>query len=129
MDLFAPDWDAEGTTQPNEMVLITHNLRELQDVMSNYVGIVRSDQRLKRALNRLRIIYGETEAAGTSMLYIAKVGFEKLGFPEVDDTDFAKITWPYMIAVPGVIGVMVTLSTAIYFYTHRNKNTTTKGAG
>ncbi|HRH64797.1 MAG TPA: L-aspartate oxidase, partial [Bacteroidia bacterium] len=57
-----PDWDAEGTTQPNEMVLITHNLRELQDVMSNYVGIVRSDQRLKRALNRLRIIYGETEA-------------------------------------------------------------------
>jgi len=57
-----PEWDAEGTTQPNEMVLITHNLRELQDVMSNYVGIVRSDQRLKRALNRLRIIYGETEA-------------------------------------------------------------------
>lgn len=57
-----PDWDAEGTTQPNEMVLITHNLRELQDVMSNYVGIVRSDQRLKRAQNRLRIIYGETEA-------------------------------------------------------------------
>ena len=57
-----PEWDAEGTTQPNEMVLITHNLRELQDVMSNYVGIIRSDQRLKRALNRLRIIYGETEA-------------------------------------------------------------------
>lgn len=57
-----PDWNAEGTTQPNELVLITHNLRELQDVMSNYVGIVRSDQRLKRAHNRLRIIYGETEA-------------------------------------------------------------------
>lgn len=52
-----PDWDAEGTTQPNEMVLITHNLRELQDVMSNYVGIVRSDQRLKRALNRLHHLW------------------------------------------------------------------------
>lgn len=57
-----PDWNSEGTTQPNEMVLITQNLRELQDVMSNYVGIVRSDHRLKRAMDRLRIIYGETEA-------------------------------------------------------------------
>ncbi len=57
-----PDWNSEGTTQPNEMVLITQNLRELQDVMSSYVGIVRSDHRLKRAMDRLRIIYGETEA-------------------------------------------------------------------
>lgn len=57
-----PDWNAEGTTQPNEMVLITENLYELQNVMSNYVGIVRSNQRLKRAMDRLRIIYGETEA-------------------------------------------------------------------
>ncbi len=57
-----PEWNAEGTVQPNEMILITSNLHELQTVMSNYVGIVRSDQRLKRALDRLRIIYGETEA-------------------------------------------------------------------
>ncbi len=56
-----PDWNSEGTVQPNELVLITSNLRELQNVMSNYVGIVRSDQRLKRAMDRLRIIYGETE--------------------------------------------------------------------
>lgn len=56
-----PDWNAEGTVQPNEMVLITSNLNELQTVMSDYVGIVRSDLRLKRALDRLRIIYGETE--------------------------------------------------------------------
>src|SRR5204863_4872445 len=57
-----PRWNAEGTSRPKEMVLITHNLNELQNVMSNYVGIVRSDIRLKRALNRLRILYGETEA-------------------------------------------------------------------
>ncbi|REJ83028.1 MAG: L-aspartate oxidase [Bacteroidetes bacterium] len=57
-----PDWNAEGTTQPNEMILITQNLNELQSVMSNYVGIVRSSQRLKRAIDRLRILYGETEA-------------------------------------------------------------------
>ncbi len=64
-------------------------------------------------------VYGETEAAGTSMLYISKVAFDKLGFPEVSDTNFPKITWPYMLAVPGVVGVMVTLSTAIYFITRR----------
>ena len=57
-----PGWNAEGTSLPNEMVLITHNLQELQHLMSNYVGIVRSDVRLKRALDRLRILYGETES-------------------------------------------------------------------
>jgi len=57
-----PGWNAEGTTQPKERVLVTHNLQELQQVMSNYVGIVRSDHRLKRALDRLRILFGETEA-------------------------------------------------------------------
>lgn len=57
-----PDWNSEGTVQPNEMILITSNRSELQRVMSNYVGIVRSNLRLKRALDRLRILYGETEA-------------------------------------------------------------------
>ncbi len=57
-----PEWNAEGTSDAREMVLVTANVLELQFVMSNYVGIVRSDQRLKRAMDRLRIIYGETEA-------------------------------------------------------------------
>ncbi len=57
-----PDWDAEGTTAPREMVLITENRRELQAMMSNYMGIVRSNIRSKRAMDRLRILYGETEA-------------------------------------------------------------------
>ena len=57
-----PDWNAEGTTAPKEMILITENRRELQSLMTNYVGIVRNNTRLKRALDRLRIIYGETEA-------------------------------------------------------------------
>jgi len=56
-----PDWDAEGTVLNEEMVLITQTLKELQLIMSNYVGIVRSDLRLKRALDRLQIIYRETE--------------------------------------------------------------------
>jgi L-aspartate oxidase len=57
-----PDWNADGTSNPKEMILITQNRRELQSLMSNYVAIVRSNVRLKRAMDRLRIIYGETEA-------------------------------------------------------------------
>ncbi|HEC44983.1 MAG TPA: L-aspartate oxidase [Bacteroides sp.] len=57
-----PDWDYEGTSHPEEMVLITQNFKEMQQIMSNYVGIVRSDLRLNRALVRLEIIFGETEA-------------------------------------------------------------------
>jgi L-aspartate oxidase len=57
-----PDWDNTGTSYPEEMILITQNYKELQQIMSNYVGIVRSDLRLERALTRLEIIYKETEA-------------------------------------------------------------------
>ncbi len=56
-----PAWDYEGTTMPEEMVLITQNYREMQQIMSNYVGIVRSNLRLERAKRRLEIIYKETE--------------------------------------------------------------------
>jgi L-aspartate oxidase len=56
-----PDWDAEGTVLNEEMILITQSKKELQMIMSNYVGIVRSNLRLKRALDRLEIIYKETE--------------------------------------------------------------------
>jgi len=57
-----PAWDDSGTTHPEEMVLITQNLKEVKQIMSNYVGIVRSDLRLERATARLEIIYRETEA-------------------------------------------------------------------
>ncbi|MBG0781180.1 MAG: L-aspartate oxidase [Bacteroidales bacterium] len=56
-----PDWNADGTVMNEEMILITQSRKELQAVMSNYVGIVRSDLRLKRALDRLEILYRETE--------------------------------------------------------------------
>ncbi len=54
-----PDWDASGTQMNEELILITQSLKEVQSIMSNYVGIVRSDLRLKRALDRLEIIYKE----------------------------------------------------------------------
>lgn len=65
-------------------------------------------------------VYGETEVGGTAMLYIAGVDFEKLGFPKVKDEALSHITWPYMQAVPWVVGIVASLSTAIYFRTHRD---------
>ncbi|MBW6492569.1 MAG: L-aspartate oxidase [Lentimicrobium sp.] len=56
-----PDWDAKGTVFNEEMILITQSLKELQGIMTNYVGIVRSNLRLKRAQDRLRILQEETE--------------------------------------------------------------------
>ena len=56
-----PDWKTEGTTDPKEWVLINHNRKELKRLMNNYIGIVRSDERLKRAEKRLKVIYEETE--------------------------------------------------------------------
>jgi len=56
-----PDWDENGVQLSNEDILVTHNVREMQKVMSDYVGIVRSDFRLERAMRRLGLLYEETE--------------------------------------------------------------------
>jgi L-aspartate oxidase len=56
-----PLWDDKGTIENEELSLVLHSLKEVQTIMSNYVGIVRSNLRLKRAFDRLEIIYRETE--------------------------------------------------------------------
>lgn len=56
-----PNWNAIGTTEPREMILITQSLKELQSIMSDYVGIVRTDVRLERAMKRLDLLFTETE--------------------------------------------------------------------
>jgi L-aspartate oxidase len=56
-----PEWDTSGTVLNEEMVLITQTRKELQTIMINYVGIVRSNLRLQRAFDRLEILYRETE--------------------------------------------------------------------
>lgn len=56
-----PVWNDEGTRHPEEMVLITQSMREVNQIMGAYVGIVRSNLRLDRAWNRLDILYEETE--------------------------------------------------------------------
>ena len=56
-----PEWNDEGTMTNEEKVLITQSVREVNQIMSNYVGIVRSDLRLHRAWDRLDMLYEETE--------------------------------------------------------------------
>ncbi|MDR3140838.1 MAG: L-aspartate oxidase, partial [Tannerellaceae bacterium] len=56
-----PAWNDEGVQASEEMVLITQSAKEVGQIMSAYVGIVRSDLRLKRAWERLDINYEETE--------------------------------------------------------------------
>ena len=43
------------------MILITQTKKELQQIMSDYVGIVRTDVRLERAMKRLDLLFAETE--------------------------------------------------------------------
>ncbi len=57
-----PDWNTIGTTLPKEMILITQSLKELQMVMTDYVGIVRNNVRLERAMRRLDVLFSETES-------------------------------------------------------------------
>jgi L-aspartate oxidase len=56
-----PDWNFEGTASAEEMLLLLQSRRELQQIMSSYVGIIRSNLYLKRAMRRLEILWHETE--------------------------------------------------------------------
>lgn len=56
-----PEWNASGLLTNEEKVLIAQDAREVEQIMSTYVGIVRSDLRLHRAWERLDLLYEETE--------------------------------------------------------------------
>lgn len=55
------DWNAAGTSSPKEMILITQSIKELKLLMSDYVGIVRNNERLHRAMKRIDLLWEETE--------------------------------------------------------------------
>jgi L-aspartate oxidase len=56
------EWDDTGTFNAEEWVLVSHNLREIRQIMWDYVGIVRSTLRLERAQRRVELIRSEVEA-------------------------------------------------------------------
>jgi L-aspartate oxidase len=56
------EWDDSGTLNAEEWILISHNRREIQQIMWDYVGIVRSNHRLERARRRMDLLQQEVES-------------------------------------------------------------------
>jgi L-aspartate oxidase len=56
-----PAWDDSGTIDNEEWILLAHNFKEIQSIMWDYVGIVRSNFRLHRALRRINLLENEIE--------------------------------------------------------------------
>ncbi len=57
-----PEWDETGTIDPKLKIELVHDKMEIQNIMWDYAGIVRSDLLLSRAMRRLETILSEVEA-------------------------------------------------------------------
>ena len=82
--------------------------------------IAEAEQRIQKEPDRyVNHVYGKDEVGGASMLYLAAVPFEKLGFPTLDGNSLPEITKPYLESVPWQIGLVGSLMVGTYLWTHR----------
>lgn len=54
-----PPWDESRVTDPDEQIVVSHNWDELRRFMWDYVGIVRTNKRLQRAMRRVELLKEE----------------------------------------------------------------------
>ena len=92
--LRATDRLAVESTEPDEMILITQSIKELQLLMSDYVGIVRTDVRLQRAMKRLDLLHEEIESLYESTAVSPQLGEARnlitIGYLIVKGAEFRK---------------------------------------
>lgn len=69
--------------------------------------------------NYVKHIYGEKEVGGTSMLYLATIPFQSLGFPELPEEAPAEVSQEIMHLTPVVAATVATVLTATYLFTSR----------